>query len=245
MSFPTYTHWARAWAKTNPAYISQQRERTQAGGPVPLFLTSFSTKISCVEKVHLEKVQRQLAIHTGPTQFPQNWQAPGFMLIFRIMRASCFTFKFLLIHQRINMDAGHNADDIIITKILVAQAHFSGFLIVKTVLDHILGREGDQLTLHPLVRIVRVHNEVENFKLALKGLARHGAYSFAWILTVSGVNNLEHDLLPQLPAIALGVTTAHRSTLAGVAIAEEYTNSFGRQLVRQNDACKTIWKSRK
>lgn len=100
------------------------------------------------------------------------------MLIFRILRAS-FTFKFLLIHQRINMDAGHNAD-IIITKILVAQAHFSGFLIVKTVLDHILWRE-DQITLHPLVCIVRVHTEVENFKLALEGLVHHGAYSFAWI----------------------------------------------------------------
>lgn len=87
------------------------------------------------EKARLEKVQQQLAIHAGPTQFPQNWQAPAFMLIFRIMRAG-FTFKFLLIRQRINMDAGHNADDTTITKILVAQARFSGFLIVKTVLDH-------------------------------------------------------------------------------------------------------------
>lgn len=87
------------------------------------FCHLFLPKLVVGEKARLEKVQRQLAIHARPTQFPQNWQAPAFMLIFRIMGAG-FTFKFLLIRQRINMDAGHNADDTIITKILVAQARF-------------------------------------------------------------------------------------------------------------------------
>lgn len=66
-----------------------------------------------------------------------------------------FTFTFLFIHQGISLEAGHDADDIIITN-TVSQARFSGLLIVKNVLDHILGKEEDRILLHPLVQTVKV-----------------------------------------------------------------------------------------
>lgn len=92
--FPTYTHWARAWAKTNPAYITQQPERTQAGVPVPLFLPSFPTKISCGWEGTLRKSAAAAACHllwaysisSKLIQSPQNW--PNFLKTDR-PRASC------------------------------------------------------------------------------------------------------------------------------------------------------------
>lgn len=74
--------------------------------------------------------------------------------VFGIVRVS-FTFTFLFIHQGISLEAGHDADDIIITN-TVSQARFSGLLIVKNVLDHILGKEEDRILLHPLVQTVKV-----------------------------------------------------------------------------------------
>lgn len=131
---------------------------------------------------------------TRADTIPRSWKAMGFMIIsFGIMWAS-FPLKFLLIYQGINLDAGHDADDIIIIN-SVSQAWFSGLPIVKTVLDPILHHEGDRIRLHPLVTILQVRAEVDSFWLSLKELARHKEYAlFAHILYLSGVNNLEQGL---------------------------------------------------
>lgn len=120
--------------------------------------------------------------------------------------------------QKVWMTPSLTESDMDYHKILTA-----GLLIVKTVLDHILQKTERGVRLHPLARTAKVKNEVNSFKAALSSLAKHGEYApFARLLNLSGVNNLEHGLFPQLSAIALGVATAHGSTLAGVNVGEQY-----------------------
>nr|QAT98503.1 nucleoprotein [Bombali ebolavirus]QOU08477.1 nucleoprotein [Bombali ebolavirus] len=200
-------------------------ETTEANaGQFLSFASLFLPKLVVGEKACLEKVQRQIQVHAeqGLIQYPTSWQSVGHMMvIFRLMRTN-FLIKFLLIHQGMHMIAGHDANDAVIAN-SVAQARFSGLLIVKTVLDHILQKTDRGVRLHPLARTAKVRNEVHSFKAALNSLAQHGEYApFARLLNLSGVNNLEHGLYPQLSAIALGVATAHGSTLAGVNVGEQY-----------------------
>nr|WEY07045.1 nucleoprotein [Sudan ebolavirus] len=202
-----------------------EEETTEANaGQFLSFASLFLPKLVVGEKACLEKVQRQIQVHAeqGLIQYPTSWQSVGHMMvIFRLMRTN-FLIKFLLIHQGMHMVAGHDANDTVISN-SVAQARFSGLLIVKTVLDHILQKTDLGVRLHPLARTAKVKNEVSSFKAALGSLAKHGEYApFARLLNLSGVNNLEHGLYPQLSAIALGVATAHGSTLAGVNVGEQY-----------------------
>nr|ALG01213.1 nucleoprotein [Zaire ebolavirus]ALG01519.1 nucleoprotein [Zaire ebolavirus] len=202
-----------------------EEETTEANaGQFLSFASLFLPKLVVGEKACLEKVQRQIQVHAeqGLIQYPTAWQSVGHMMvIFRLMRTN-FLIKFLLIHQGMHMVAGHDANDAVISN-SVAQARFSGLLIVKTVLDHILQKTERGVRLHPLARTAKVKNEVNSFKAALSSLAKHGEYApFARLLNLSGVNNLEHGLFPQLSAIALGVATAHGSTLAGVNVGEQY-----------------------
>ncbi|ACI28620.1 nucleoprotein [Bundibugyo virus] len=202
-----------------------EEETTEANaGQFLSFASLFLPKLVVGEKACLEKVQRQIQVHAeqGLIQYPTSWQSVGHMMvIFRLMRTN-FLIKFLLIHQGMHMVAGHDANDAVIAN-SVAQARFSGLLIVKTVLDHILQKTEHGVRLHPLARTAKVKNEVSSFKAALASLAQHGEYApFARLLNLSGVNNLEHGLFPQLSAIALGVATAHGSTLAGVNVGEQY-----------------------
>nr|ARU80328.1 NP [Reston ebolavirus] len=202
-----------------------EEETTEANaGQFLSFASLFLPKLVVGEKACLEKVQRQIQVHAeqGLIQYPTAWQSVGHMMvIFRLMRTN-FLIKYLLIHQGMHMVAGHDANDAVIAN-SVAQARFSGLLIVKTVLDHILQKTDQGVRLHPLARTAKVRNEVNAFKAALSSLAKHGEYApFARLLNLSGVNNLEHGLYPQLSAIALGVATAHGSTLAGVNVGEQY-----------------------
>ncbi|UKR35326.1 nucleoprotein [Cuevavirus lloviuense] len=188
------------------------------------FASLFLPKLVVGERACLEKVQRQIQIHAeqGLIQYPTQWQSVGHMMVvFRLIRVN-FVLKFLLVHQGMHMMAGHDANDAIIAN-SISQTRFSGLLIVKTVLEHILQKTEAGVQLHPLARTSKVKGELLAFKSALEALASHREYApFARLLNLSGVNNLEHGLYPQLSAIALGVATAHGSTLAGVNVSEQY-----------------------
>nr|WMZ41123.1 nucleocapsid protein [Dehong virus] len=196
-------------------------------GRIGLFLSFcslFLPKLVVGDRASIEKALRQVAVHQeqGIITYPSSWLTTGHMkVIFSVLRSS-FVLKFVLIHQGVNLVTGHDAYDSIISN-SVGQTRFSGLLIVKTVLEFILQKTENGVTLHPLVRTSKVKNEVISFKNALSNLARHGEYApFARVLNLSGINNLEHGLYPQLSAIALGVATAHGSTLAGVNVGEQY-----------------------
>ncbi|ABE27012.1 nucleoprotein [Lake Victoria marburgvirus - Angola2005] len=196
-------------------------------GRIGLFLSFcslFLPKLVVGDRASIEKALRQVTVHQeqGIVTYPNHWLTTGHMkVIFGILRSS-FILKFVLIHQGVNLVTGHDAYDSIISN-SVGQTRFSGLLIVKTVLEFILQKTDSGVTLHPLVRTSKVKNEVASFKQALSNLARHGEYApFARVLNLSGINNLEHGLYPQLSAIALGVATAHGSTLAGVNVGEQY-----------------------
>lgn len=113
------------------------------------FCSLFLPKLVVEEGACLQKVQHQIVVHREQdlTQCPQGWNTPDSrMIIFRVMKAS-FTFKFMLIHQGINLVAGQDPDNIIITN-SVTQARFSGLLPKLFEITHWTRTEIQQLSTH-------------------------------------------------------------------------------------------------